>query len=82
MKAERSRRAANASLAGGGGRPEGLSKPLPQPALSSTRVKRRRHVSSSPVKALLDGALCNFNDLPGKSLTPALQPELERPTPL
>jgi hypothetical protein len=37
---------------------------------------------SSLVKALLDGALCNFNDLPGTSLTAAPQRELGRPTPL
>jgi hypothetical protein len=53
--------------------------------VSSSRVKRRVkfcQVLSRFVKALLDGAFCNFNDLRGKSLTAALQPDLKRPTPL
>jgi hypothetical protein len=56
-----------------------------QPAASSSRVKRRvkfRQVPSSPVKPLLDGASCKFNDLRGKSLTAALEPEPKRPAPL
>jgi hypothetical protein len=39
-------------------------------------------ILSSFAKALLGGALCNFNDLPETSLTAALQRELGRPTPL
>ena len=48
-------------------------------------VVKSCQVSSSHVKVcqgLLDGACCNFNALPGKSLTRALRPEAKRPATL
>ena len=41
-----------------------------------------RQVLSRLVKALLDGACCNFNDLPHKPLTAAPQREFGRPAPV
>jgi len=52
-----------------------------RPAISSNRVKFRQAMSSF-VKALLDGALCNFNALRGTALTPGPRRRLWRPTPL
>lgn len=49
--------------------------------VSSSPVKFRQ-VLSSFVKPLLDGALCNFNDLPGFSLTVARGAKLGWPAPL
>jgi hypothetical protein len=66
----------------------GFVKPRQTPAssfvkscqVSSSPVKFRQ-VPSSLVKPLLDGDFCNFNDLPGKSLTEAPRLDRGRPTP-
>jgi len=52
-----------------------------RPSVSSSNVKFCQ-VLSSFFKPLLDGALCNFNDLPEPSLTAAPRRNLGRPTPL